>query len=144
MKPSEALKVLSLVEATWPGRPLPDETKAVWGKALVAYEFDDAFSAVEWLGKLAKFPASLEEIVSGTVEERNERLQRERKVLPPAQYVPGETCSFGEFLRTHPDMEARLRALDTRPPKWMTPAQAARWAGRSVVSDWIDLVKAES
>lgn len=109
MRPSEALKVLALVEATWPNRPLPDETKQVWAQAIVEYEFDDAFSAVTWLGKLAKFPISLEEIISGIIEERNERLQRERPALPAvAKTYEGEFISFSDWYQTAtPELKAK-------------------------------------
>jgi hypothetical protein len=111
VKPSEALKVLALVEATWPNRPLPDETKQVWAKGIVEYEFDDAFSAVTWLGKLAKFPVSLEEIISGTIEERNERLQRNAKALPPlAKTYEGEFISFSEWYHTVATAELKAKA----------------------------------
>jgi hypothetical protein len=110
VKPSEALKVLALVEATWPNRPLPDETKAVWAQGIVEYEFDDAFSAVTWLGKLAKFPISLEEIISGTIEERNERVQKNTPALPVAKgYDPG-FMSFSEWYHTVATPELKAKA----------------------------------
>ena len=106
MKQSEALKVLAVVEAAWPSRVLPDETKALWAYELIGHDYETTLDAVHVCVARLPRPVSLAEIVAET--KAQERRREPDFALPEPSGI-----SFADWLEHHasPEEREKVRAL---------------------------------
>lgn len=111
MKPSEAIEVLALVQASWPHMKLPDETVKAWAFELIDYEAVDAATGIRDLARFQTRPPALADLLGAATEARRERMQT--RMLPSSvQPADGPWISFRDWYATQDaEMQARARRV---------------------------------
>lgn len=77
MEADEAIELVSLMQAAYPGRDFTGRTGALFSEALMAYEIEDGQAAVSYLIGSSIYPPALAEIHEECRSRRRERLEKE-------------------------------------------------------------------
>lgn len=83
MEPSEAQLVIALLQASYPNKPIPDSSLALYAQELLPYRFETAQAAVRNLARTSKFLPALSEILEEVMDEAERRAFEARLAHPP-------------------------------------------------------------
>lgn len=112
MKASEAIRVVNVLAAYYPARPMPTETAALWAMELEPFKAADGMAAARRLGASARFMPALSEL---TEQIRSERLRRSQAADQAALTDGAQGVSLAEAIEADPGLGERVRRLD---PRW--------------------------
>lgn len=129
MTQPEALRLVGMLFGYFPSaKELSKETVALWANDLLAYEVVDGMEAAHTFGTMNRYPPSLADYIEGIKDERQHRLAQTPALLShegslqmaahPADdlgtgpgYAIGGALTIEQFLRSRPDIAARVKRL---------------------------------
>jgi hypothetical protein len=106
----QAKAVIGMLSAAFPREPMPDSSLEMWSAALLECDMTDAKNAVELAALTMDRMPSLHQLVEFCEDIRRQRIQDEAKALPE-EHTSFGFMTFGEWLKTRPDMHDRVKRL---------------------------------
>ncbi|MEX2031384.1 MAG: hypothetical protein WEA81_00825 [Dehalococcoidia bacterium] len=114
MKPSEAVRMVGLLQAAWPSRDFTQDTGSLYAAEIVGFEVVDAEPAIRWLIRTELWCPTVAQVVAGITDRRRIRADNERSANRRAELASvseTQAVSLADWLADNPDEAAKVLRL---------------------------------